>query len=313
MEGEQVILATGGYDHTIKLWQAHTGICYRTVQHPDSQVNALSITPDQQLVAAAGFQHIRMYDLLSTNSNPVINYEGISKNVTSVGFQEEGKWMYTGGEDSTARVWDLRTGTLQCQRIFQVGAQVNCLTLHPNQGELIVGDQNGCIHLWDLRTDNNEQLLSQIPEADCSIQSLDVSKEGHQMAMVNNKGNCYVWNLTGEMDNPAQLQPRRVLQAHTKFGLKCCFSPDSMMLVTTSGDQTARIWNLNDFSLRHELRDLNQRWVWDCAFSSDSQYIITGSSDNNARLWTTETGQMKREYTGHQKAITCLAFRDKSL
>lgn len=32
----KAILATGGYDHTIKLWQAHTGICYWTGQHADS-------------------------------------------------------------------------------------------------------------------------------------------------------------------------------------------------------------------------------------------------------------------------------------
>ena len=34
--GDQVILATGGYDHSIKFWQAHSGVCQRTVQHPDS-------------------------------------------------------------------------------------------------------------------------------------------------------------------------------------------------------------------------------------------------------------------------------------
>lgn len=31
-----VILATGGYDHTIKIWQAASGICTRTMQHADS-------------------------------------------------------------------------------------------------------------------------------------------------------------------------------------------------------------------------------------------------------------------------------------
>lgn len=49
-----------------------------------------------------------MYDLNSNNPNPVINYDGISKNVTAVGFHEDGKWMYTGGEDNSARIWDLR-------------------------------------------------------------------------------------------------------------------------------------------------------------------------------------------------------------
>jgi len=46
--------------------------------------------------------------LNSNNPKPVINYDGISKNVTAVGFHEEGKWMYTGGEDNSARIWDLR-------------------------------------------------------------------------------------------------------------------------------------------------------------------------------------------------------------
>ena len=36
MSGENVILATAGYDHTIKFWQPHTGICTKTVPHPDS-------------------------------------------------------------------------------------------------------------------------------------------------------------------------------------------------------------------------------------------------------------------------------------
>lgn len=51
------------------------------------QVNALDITPDKYVIAAAGYQHIRMYDLASNNPNPVINYEGVSKNITSLGFQ----------------------------------------------------------------------------------------------------------------------------------------------------------------------------------------------------------------------------------
>lgn len=47
-----------------------------------------------------------------------------------------------------------------CQRIFQVSAPVNCVCLHPNQVELIVGDQSGIIHLWHLKTNHNEQLVS---------------------------------------------------------------------------------------------------------------------------------------------------------
>lgn len=36
MGTDSIILATAGYDHTIKFWQPHTGICSKTVPHPDS-------------------------------------------------------------------------------------------------------------------------------------------------------------------------------------------------------------------------------------------------------------------------------------
>lgn len=32
----QIILATGGYDHTIKLWKAETKDCIKSMQHTDS-------------------------------------------------------------------------------------------------------------------------------------------------------------------------------------------------------------------------------------------------------------------------------------
>lgn len=51
------------------------------------QVNALDIMPDKLMVAACGYQHIRMYDLVGSNPDPVINYDGIGKNITRVGFQ----------------------------------------------------------------------------------------------------------------------------------------------------------------------------------------------------------------------------------
>ena len=33
-DASEVILATAGYDHSIKFWQAHTGACLLTLQHP---------------------------------------------------------------------------------------------------------------------------------------------------------------------------------------------------------------------------------------------------------------------------------------
>ena len=143
---------------------------------------------------------LRLFDLTSQNLNPVINYEGISKNIMTVGFQEEGRWMYTGGEDCSARIWDLKMRNLSCQKVYQANSPVNCVNLHPNQQvwkhyylslsvnvllqELIIGDQSGIIHIWNLQTDQSEQL---IPEPNHSIQSISIDPQGLYMAAINSK------------------------------------------------------------------------------------------------------------------------------
>lgn len=38
----------------------------------------------------------------------VLSYESHLNNVTAVGFQCDGKWMYSGSEDGTVKIWDLR-------------------------------------------------------------------------------------------------------------------------------------------------------------------------------------------------------------
>lgn len=59
---------------------------------------------------------------------------------------------------------------------------VPSLTSPAPQAELIVGDQSGAIHIWDLKTDHNEQL---IPEPEVSITSAHIDPDASYMAAVN--------------------------------------------------------------------------------------------------------------------------------
>eukprot|EP00884_Botryococcus_braunii_P022530 jgi/Botrbrau1/8961/Bobra.0148s0073.1 len=166
----QVVLATAGYDHTIRFWEATSGICYRTLQYPDSQVNKLEITADKQMLAAAGNPLIKCFEVNSNNPGAVLTYEGHTQNVTSVGFQKDCKWMYTGSEDGTVKIWDVRMPG--CQREYLSRAPVTTVTLHPNQGELISGDQQGNIRVWDLT--GNACSCELVPEVGVAVRSLTV-------------------------------------------------------------------------------------------------------------------------------------------
>jgi target of rapamycin complex subunit LST8 len=54
-------------------------------------------------LAAAGNPHVRLFEIASQNPNPVVAYDGHTTNVTDVGFQKDGKWMFTGSEDGTIK------------------------------------------------------------------------------------------------------------------------------------------------------------------------------------------------------------------
>jgi len=305
-----VILATAGYDHNIRFWEATSGICYRSIQCAESQINRLEISPDKQYIAAAGNPQIKFFELNTNNTNSVMNFEGHTTNVTGIGFQKDGKWMFSSSEDGTLKIWDIRAPG--SQREFSNNTAINTVCLHPNQAELITGDQNGSIKIWDLVASECTREL--VPDGEVAIRSVTVAGDGSAIVAANNKGNCFVWKLFGE-DTSKVESIQKIESAHSTYILKCLFSPDSKLLATTSADHTAKIWNVSkdkDKDLLTQSKTLqgHQRWVWDCAFSTDSAYLVTASSDQVARLWDLSQGDSIRHYTGHHKAVSCIALRD---
>ncbi|NXR19178.1 LST8 protein, partial [Cinclus mexicanus] len=176
---DPVILATAGYDHTVRFWQAHSGICTRTVQHQDS-VSFLPRRPGSwgrpRVRARTGAGCTRVGRTAWLASGISGGHGGSPRAAAPSGCGADLTAL------STPALLCHRSRNLQCQRIFQVNAPINCVCLHPNQAELIVGDQSGAIHIWDLKTDHNEQL---IPEPEVSVNSVHIDPDASYMAAVN--------------------------------------------------------------------------------------------------------------------------------
>ncbi|GJN04437.1 hypothetical protein PR202_ga21987 [Eleusine coracana subsp. coracana] len=190
-----------------------------------------------------------------------------------------GKWLNllssTASYDHTIRFWEAKSG--RCYRTIQ----------YPDSKELVSGDQNGNIRVWDLAA--NSCSCELVPEVDTAVRSLTV------------------------IQLPA-LNLSTKLQAYDGYILKCLLSPEfcdpNRYRATASSDHTVKIWNVDGFKLEKTLVG-HQRWVWDCVFSVDGAYLITASSDTTARLWTMSTGEAIRVYQGrHHKATTCCGLHD---
>lgn len=289
---DDVILASGSYDHTIKFWTPHNGKSSRTITHQNSQVNDLKITPDRKYLAAAGFQHIRLYDLVSMQNNPDINLEGFSKNAASIGFfQRESRFLYSGGEDCITRVWDLRSKNHQSQKMHLSSSAVNSVRLGTNQVELYIGQQSGHISVWDIRT--NSTMTTQIDQHDridsnVSVQGISLSADGKLLAAVDNIGYCHIYLVRGSttldacntsnfLNSSSQLSTSLSDTVETASSPSSASSPISPLSTgSTSSFQTFK---------RLKKWKAHMSYVLKCLFSDNNVYLVTTSADNKAKVW----------------------------
>lgn len=109
-----------------------------------------------------------------------------------------------------------------CQRNFECAGPVNTVVLHPNQSELISGDQNGNIRVWDLTSGSYSREL--VPDGETAIRTISIAPDGSKLVAANNSGKCFIWKL-GEKDT-TQFDPLQKIEAHKTYILKCLFSPD---------------------------------------------------------------------------------------
>lgn len=76
------------------------------------------------------------------------------------------------------------------------------------------------------------------------------------------------------------------------------------MLVSTSGDKTLKIWDLQTYQ---EIRTLSghQGEVFSAAVSPDTgpKHIISGSQDMTVRLWCFHTGKLLFCFKGHSQSV----------
>ena len=103
----------------------------------------------------------------------------------------------------------------------------------------------------------------------------------------------------------------KVLRGHTDCVRSCAFAPDGSTLVTTSEDNTVRVWCTRDWSHLHTLTSHTRgvrSYVTSCAFAPDGSTLVTTSNDNTARVWCTRDWSHLQTLTGHTSFVMSCVF-----
>jgi len=313
--GSEPLLITGGYSREVQFRDAVRGDIRRKLALPEKtfgHVNRLAVSNvsgDALQLAVAGNPDIAVYPVEGTDESqePLVTYRSHKGNVTAVGYEARDRWLYTGSEDGTIRVWDLRTqGCTHCHEnegTFVRNA-VFSVDIHPNQVELIAGDSQGRVLVWDLVANKVRRTL--IPEEGVPVRSVRASPDGRVLVCANHNGKCYVYHLEDDSFYPLQK-----IDAHSAYVLSVAFCPEGKQFATTSADSTTRLWKwvTEGFGQTFTLTG-HSKWVWDSVFTSDGQYLATGSSDCSCRIWETRTGVPRVVVQGFTAGVTAIALID---
>lgn len=114
---------------------------------------------------------------------------------------------------------------------------------------------------------------------------------------------CSVYCIKAREGN---IRVSRELPGHTGY-LSCCRFIDDTQIMTSSGDFTCALWDIETGQQVVSFIGHNSD-VMNIDVSPDNRTFISGSCDATAKLWDLRDGQCKQTFTGHERDINTVCF-----
>jgi len=129
------------------LWEIATGKQVGTYSASNnSEVSAAAISSNGQFIVTS--HRDKMLRFWHRSSNEPLMLRELKKNVTTISFSPEGKWLLTGSEDGIVQRWSLPKGD-EVRSLCSHEARVTCMAV---DGSLVfTGSADGCIRMCDLK------------------------------------------------------------------------------------------------------------------------------------------------------------------
>jgi WD40 repeat protein len=327
-------VATCSFDGTPRVWDAHTGreaLVLGAGVDDGAVLRSIAFSPDgTRLAAGSDDGPVRFYDTRTGKEALPLRPRGGS--IFGIAFSPDGSRLATASADGAARVWDARTGeearVVQNQptnsldgtirlwddpRVslaWRASAPVTATAFSPRKG-LLATAHGASIHVWDLRTERQIQIL-ETPERTqpavgprrVNCRGVGFNPDGTQLFGVLEDGSARVWNVsTG--------QKVLELTEHNGAIWSVAWSPDGARLATATGEPgkpgVVRVWNTRTGRLVLELKG-HRGAVGAVCWSPDGGRLATASDDRTARVWDVRSGQRALVLGGHGSTIQAVAW-----
>ncbi|KAM9126996.1 autophagy-related protein 16-1 isoform 2-T2 [Pangshura tecta] len=270
------LLATGGMDRRVKLWEVFGDRCELKSSLSGSNAGITSIEFDSAgsyLLAASNDFASRIWTVDDSRLRHTLT--GHSGKVLSAKFLLDNARIVSGSHDRTLKLWDLRSKV--CIKTVFAGSSCNDIVC--TEQCVMSGHFDKKIRFWDIRTESIVQEL----ELFGRITALDLNPERTELLT------CSRDDLLKIID----LRVNAVKQTFSAQGFKCgsdwtrvVFSPDGSYVAGGSADGVLYIWNVLTGKVERTLAKHHSSSINAVAWSPAGAHVVSVDKGNKAVLWS---------------------------
>jgi len=269
--------------------------------------------------------------------------EGKSGTVWDLRLSKDAKLAVSCGRDSTVKIWNLMTG--EVVRTFRASKPTlnTCLAISPDDKILAVGDMNGVITQYSMKTGNPEhefkahasyiqkiqfaqngdvlitagrdneikfwdtsskKLIRAISAGQLWINSIAVSHNGKILATAGQDGNVSLWDVgTGSLIT--------VLGKHRRYVKSICFSPDDAYLFSGGREGQILVWDVSRKTIFSKIQ-LQNGFARDMTISKSGVSLFVSMMNNTIQVWDWEKNLMLKKLGTNSYGAMTSCFDDAS-
>ncbi|XP_030254006.1 autophagy-related protein 16-1 isoform X3 [Sparus aurata] len=270
------LLATGGMDRRVKLWEVVGGRCEPKGALTGSNAGITSIDFDSAgsyLLAASNDFASRIWTVDDYRLRHTLT--GHSGKVLSARFLLDNARIVSGSYDRTLKLWDLRSKV--CMKTVFAGSSCNDIVC--TEQCVMSGHFDKKVRFWDIRAESIVRELELLGR----VTSLDLNHDRTELLT------CSRDDLVKIID----LRSNAVRQTFSAQGFKCgadwtrvTFSPDGSYVAGGSADGALYVWNVLTGKVDRTLDRNHNSAINSVSWSPSGAYVASVEKGSKAILWS---------------------------
>lgn len=224
--------------------------------------------------------------ILDIKSRSVRSLEGHSDFVMCVDVL--GDLIATGSKDNTVCLW--RNNALLATYTGHTSV-VSGVALSKKKF-LVSGSNDQSLKVWPITEGNVEESLHTVKAHDKEVNAVKVSPDGNRIASASHDRSIKIWSK--------RLQELMVLKGHKRGVWDIEFCKYDALLVSVSGDMTAKLWSLHDGSCVRTYEG-HQNSVLKVRFIGDQ--IATAGGEGLVKVWNVSSGVCTSTMEVHEDKV----------